>query len=114
MLSVFPEILFLSPLAATLIRAALALLFAYTAWYHIERSDIASRVLGVVELIAAGLLLAGAWAQPAALVGAVIVAIWYFQPSSRVVAVSSIGLAFIMCLAVLFTGPGALAFDLPL
>lgn len=114
MLSIFPEILFLSPFAATLIRIALALLFAYAALEHLKRADLSSRTLAVFELVAAGLLLAGAWTQPAALLGAVIAAIWYFQPTSRVVALSSIFLAFIMSLSLVLTGPGAFAFDLPL
>ena len=114
MLSIFPEILFLSPFAPTLIRGAVALLFAYAAWEHCKWSDVASRVLGVFEILAAALLAAGAWTQPAATLASIVAAIWYFQPTSRVYAVSTILLAFVTSLSLILTGPGAIAFDWPL
>ena len=114
MLSIFPEILFLSPFAATLIRTAVSLLFAYSAWEHFKRPDIASRALACFEILAAGLLFGGAWTQPAALLGMMIIAIWYFQPTSRVFALSTIALAFVMSISLVLTGPGAFAFDWPL
>ena len=92
----------------------MGLLFAYCALEHFKRTDLPSRVLAVFELVAAGLLVAGAWTQPAALLAGIIAAIWYFQPTSRVVALSSILLALVMSISLVLTGPGAFAFDLPL
>ena len=114
MLSIFPEILFLAPFAATLLRLALAALFTYAAWKHIERTDTASRVLGGVEILTAFSLFLGLWTQPGALLGTIIVAIWLFQKSARVTTLSTILLALPMCLSLLILGAGALAFDLPL
>ena len=114
MLSVFPDVLFLSPFAATIIRVSLAILFAYAAWRHLERTDIASRTLGGFEILAAGFLAAGAWTQPGALLGVIISAIWYFQPSSRIFVLSTTLLAIVMSFSLILMGPGAFAFDLPL
>ncbi|MBI2612965.1 hypothetical protein HYW59_04145 [Candidatus Kaiserbacteria bacterium] len=114
MLSVFPEILFLSPLAPFLIRVALGVLFASTAWAHIRRTDIASRGLSILEFALAAALLAGAWTQPAALLGSIVAAVWLFQPTSRVYQLSTVLLALVMSLSLIVTGAGAFAFDLPL
>lgn len=114
MLSVFPEILFLSPFAALLIRVALALTFAHAAWRHVESGNIASRTLGILEGVAGVALFVGAWTQPAALLGAIISAVWLFQPTARAFAMSTVVLALVMSLSLILTGPGAFAFDLPL
>lgn len=114
MLSVFPELLFLSPLAPFLIRVALGVLFAFTAWTHVQRQDLASRILSILEFAIAAALITGAWTQPAALLGGIVTAVWFFQPTSRVFARSTVLLALIMSLSLIVTGAGAFAFDLPL
>ena len=114
MLSVFPEILFLSPLAATLLRLALAAVFARAAWVHAQRGDTASRTLAFAEVAVALALLLGAWTQPAALAGAIIAAVWIFQRAARATPFSSALLALAISLSLVLTGPGAFAFDLPL
>lgn len=114
MLSVFPELLFLSPLAPLVIRLALGLLFFAAAWKHVRREDIASRTLAVLEFTVATALIAGAWTQGASLLASVVAAIWIFQPSSRVHQLSTILLALAMGLSLIVTGPGAFALDLPL
>lgn len=114
MLSVFPELLFLSPLAPLLIRVALGLLFFATAWKHVQRKDIASRTLAVLEFAVAAALSAGAWTQGAALLASIVAAIWIFQPTSRVHQLSTILLALAMGLSLIVTGAGAFALDLPL
>ncbi len=114
MLSVFPEILFLSPLAPFLIRIALGGVFIFAAWAHVQRQDIASRILSILEFVLAIALVAGAWTQPAALLGSIVAAVWLFQPTSRVYQPSTILLALVMALSLVVTGAGAFAFDLPL
>jgi len=113
MLSVFPEILFLSPLAPFLIRLALGGVFVFAAWAHVQHPDIASRVLSILEFGIAIPLVVGAWTQPAALLGSIVIAVWLFQPR-RVYHLSTILLALVMALSLIVTGAGALAFDLPL
>lgn len=114
MLSLFPEILFLSPLAPFLIRVALGILFAFAAWAHLKRPDFTSRTFSIVEFVIAAALTAGAWTQPASLLGSIVVAVWFFQPTSRVYTMSTILLALTMALSLIVTGAGAFAFDLPL
>jgi uncharacterized membrane protein YphA (DoxX/SURF4 family) len=114
MLSVFPEMLFLSPFAALIIRVALAGLFAHAAWKHARATGVASRTLALGETTVAIALFFGAWTQPAALLGAVVSAIWLAQKTARPLEISTIILALATSLSLLLTGPGAIAFDLPL
>ena len=114
MLSVFHEILFLAPFAAFLIRIALAILLGYCAWKHLENNNKAGRALGFVEGITATALALGAWTQPAAIAGMFIIGAWFALPRLRAVALGTAFLAFVMCLSLLLTGAGLLAFDLPL
>lgn len=114
MLSVFPEILFLSPLAPFLLRIALGILLGFAGFRHMRRLDIVSRILAAVEFAAAAALVLGTWTQPAALTASIVAAIWLFQPSSRVHSLSTILLALVIALSLIVTGAGAFAFDLPL
>ena len=114
MLSVFPDALSFGFLAPTLIRIALALIFGYAAWQHCKAPGVALRTLSAGESVATLGLFLGLWTQPAALLGAIISAIWFFQPSTRMHALSSILLAFVLCFCLILTGAGAFAFDLPL
>lgn len=114
MLSVFPDLLFLAPLSALLIRFALGLVFAYAAWKHFSHAENFSRVLSVVEFLSAVSLVLGVRTQIGALVGAFIIAVWLARAPSRPVALGTALLALVMCLSLLVTGSGAFAFDLPL
>ena len=114
MLSVFPEILFLAPFAALIIRVALAGVFAGAAWKHAHQTSVASRSFSIGEVAVAIALFLGAWTQPASLLGAIISVVWLLQKTSRVFELSTILLALAMSLSLLLTGPGAIAFDLPL
>ncbi|MDO8481871.1 MAG: hypothetical protein Q7S75_02205 [bacterium] len=114
MLSVFPSILFLAPLSAFLIRIALALVFAYAAWSHFSRAENSFRVLAVVEFLSVVSIASGAKAQIGALIGAFIIFFWLMRTSMRPVAIGTALLALVMCLSLLVTGSGAIAFDLPL
>jgi len=113
-LSVFPEILFLAPFAAFLIRIALAILLGYCAWKHLTNADKTVRTLGFIEGVVATALALGTWTQPAAIAGMFIIGAWFALPRLRAVALGTAFLAFVMCLSLLLTGAGLLAFDLPL
>ena len=80
MLSVFPELLFLSPFAPLIIRLALGATLLYATWAHLNSEDNNARRLSVPEGLAAILLVAGAWTQPAAILAALILAIHLFLP----------------------------------
>lgn len=114
MLSLFPQILFLAPFSALLIRVALAVVFAYSAWNLLRQNDTLSRGVGILEIVIAGLLIAGAWTQVAALAGLIFVGIHLVAPRLRTVALGTALLSFVLCLSLLVTGAGAFAFDLPL
>jgi hypothetical protein len=114
MLSIFPEILFLAPVSAFLMRVALGVLFAYTAWHHISRTDILVRILGIIEIGIAATLITGSWTQAGSLVGAAVIALWLFVPKLHRWPMSTLLLALVMCASLLVTGAGSFAFDLPL
>ena len=132
MLSLFPQILFLAPLSATILRIAAALVFAYVAWRQIaQRETIAQTRSPVVGsgmwivwfstlsegVVALGLFL-GLFTQLCALVG-FIIALKYIVWGRRYPAefpltrTASLLLAAVT-LSLVFTGAGAFAFDLPL
>lgn len=113
-LSVFPDLLFLAPFSALLVRVALAILFAHWAWKHVRETDIVLRAMGVIEGALAVALFVGAWTQPAALISFVLISSWFFTPRFRSAPMSTALLALVMCATLLITGAGPLAFDLPL
>lgn len=132
MLSLFPQILFLAPFAATLLRITAGLVFLYLAYFHIGNRRAAAHELSaliggasviiyiyaLIELALAAALLLGAYTQLAALVGFVISikvllirkSLRELKPFSQV----SYALLAVICLSVVVTGAGIFAFDLPL
>ena len=114
MLSIFPEILFLSPFAALFLRVAAGAVFGYAASRHIAQGDLLSRGVGGIEIICAVLLFAGLYTQPAAILGIALFLVHASIPRLRVVPVSAGFLLLTICISLLLTGPGAFAFDLPL
>jgi hypothetical protein len=114
MLSVFPDVLFLAPFAAFFLRIAAAVLFGYAGWHHLKNTSIPLRVLGFGEIVVAVSLFFGAWTQVGALLGAIIAAIWLFQPSTRTLALGTSALLLVISFTLILTGPGPFAFDLPL
>ena len=114
MLSIFPELLFLAPFSALLIRVALALVFGYCAWRHIANADNSVRAFGAAEGAMAVTLFLGAWTQPAAIVSMFIIGSWFALPRLRAVALGPALLSFMLGLSLVIMGAGPLAFDLPL
>lgn len=132
MLTLFPEILFLSPAATALLRIAAALTFAYVVWTQLKRREELSRVrfplVGkgewiiwfsvIVEGAIAIALFAGIYTQLAALLGAVTAAkYWYwhkYTPAFAPLARGTSLLLLAITLSLVVTGAGAFAFDLPL
>ena len=133
MLSTFPELLFLSPFAALLLRMAAGLVYGYLALYHFDkRRAVAHEVSHIVGGLASGgvilaigietliavALIAGSWTQIAALIGFIgALKMLFFKrtlphlaPLSRL----SYGLLAVICLSLLVMGAGPFAFDLPL
>jgi len=114
MLSLFPELLFLSPFAALALRIALAGMFAYAAWHRLHRSDMTLKAFGVADGLIAILLLVGAWTQLAAIAAAVCATTWLVRREWNPYPKSTTILILIIAVCMLVTGPGPFAFDLPL
>lgn len=132
MLSLFPQILFLSPFSATLLRVSAGIVILLVAWIHMSRREELSRIdffvvgrgawipvfAALLEFAIAIALIAGIYAQLAALFGALAALkslIWKsrfggFFPLPQ----STSALLFAICLSLVFTGAGVFAFDLPL
>lgn len=114
MLSIFPELLFLAPFAAFLMRVALGGVFTYAAMRHLQSSDGTLRSFAVFEAALATALLAGAWTQPAAILSMLLIGTWFAFPKLRTTAPGTATLSLLIALSLLLTGAGPLAFDLPL
>lgn len=114
MLSIFPELLFLSTFSALALRLSLVAILGLTAWQHVSRRELLVRGWALLEIAAAAALLAGAWTQPVALIAAVWLFASLFVKEMRLFQKSTIALAIVMALSLVVTGPGAFAFDLPL
>lgn len=132
MLSLFPELLFLSPLAPTLLRLASGTIFLLLAWEHFERREELGRerymvvgsgtwiplVTAAIELCIALALFFGAYTQAVAILGTLAALkqfVWGERyPRFFTLSRTSSALLFVMTLSLLFTGAGAFAFDLPL
>lgn len=114
MLSLFPQILFLTPLAPFLIRLALAILVAFAAWRHLSSSDPLQKALSIFEIALAAALLSGAGTQAAAIVGLIYMTLGLVIPRIRAYPISTMLLSLVMLATLVVTGAGAFAFDLPL
>ncbi|MEK7155894.1 MAG: hypothetical protein AAB734_03375 [Patescibacteria group bacterium] len=114
MLSLFPELLFLSPLAAFLIRLALTGVFAYSAWTRMKRPETLMKVFGAIDCLVAVAFLIGFSTQLAALVGIACTIAWLIKADWNPYPKSTAALALVMCLCLLVLGAGPFAFDLPL
>jgi uncharacterized membrane protein YphA (DoxX/SURF4 family) len=133
MLSLFPGLLFLAPLATALVRASAGLMFAFMALRmsltreHISQAKVALIghipewlvwIAAAVTFITGMLLIVGLWTQGAAIVG-MLIAIKHglgVRKYRNILPLSGSAyfLLFVICLSLLFSGAGAFAFDLPL
>lgn len=114
MLSVFPELLFLSTFAPLAMRIALVAVLALTAWQQTSRPGLLAKGSAFIQVVAAAALIAGAWTQPTALAVAIWLAASVFVRDMRTFPRSTVALAVVMALSLVVTGPGAFSFDLPL
>lgn len=114
MLSLFPELLFLSPFAAFLIRLSLTAIFGYSAYVRIPHASTLLKAFGVIDGLIALALLVGFYTQLAALIGAVCTVAWLAKNEWNPYPKTTTALALVMCLCLLVLGAGPFAFDLPL
>jgi len=116
MLSMFPELLFLAPLSALVIRASVAALFALSAYMRVRgEASTFIYIMAALETLAALSLAIGYKSQLVAFLGVLLIGVWIFMGRPvRQYPLSTALLAAVMSLSLLVTGPGAFAFDLPL
>lgn len=114
MLSIFPEILFLAPFSALVLRAVLAVILTLAAWQHVRTHLLAKRLLGIIEAGTALALALGVVTQGAAVIATGLIIAQIAVPRARTFPQSTLWLALAISLSILVTGAGALAFDLPL
>jgi len=115
MLNVFPELLFLAPLAALLIRAATASLFVLAGIAHWKYSDSTiGKTLSVIEVAIAIALAVGFYTQVAAIVAIFVIIAWLFMKDVRPLPMSTMLLLLVTSFSLILTGSGPISFDLPL
>lgn len=116
MLSMFPEIMFLSPFAALFIRIALALVIFYDGWSLFSKSGNTTRIAALCAFTAGALLFVGAWTQLIAIALVVTLLAEVLIPSWKqsTLPSSTLALMIVMALTLVVTGAGPIAFDLPL
>jgi hypothetical protein len=118
MLNPLPELLTLKFFAPALLRAAAALAFFYIAYRHYRAAATSTLewLMLVFWALAALMLLAGYYTQIAALaaLAGLVAQVWLGGRSQQPLPRSAMFLLIVICLSLLITGAGALAFDLPL
>ena len=132
MLNPFPDLLVLSFFAPALIRAGAGVMFLYIAYAHAKRRDeiekISFPLIGASRRVVAlscalhvfvgGMLIFGYHTQVAAILGLIVFAksliIKNRYPALVPLERPALFLLIVMCLSLLLTGAGALAYDLPL
>ncbi|MEK7463722.1 MAG: hypothetical protein AAB610_01210 [Patescibacteria group bacterium] len=119
MLSIFPSLLAFEGFAPLLLRLTVGAVFALWAYGKLKKRTNSQDIgLGVIEaLIALGLVL-GTLTQIAALVAAIVLGIRLVQKIQQKAfltdGINYYLILFIISITLLLTGPGFLAFDLPL
>lgn len=133
MLSIFPQLLFLTPLAIALLRITAGVFAIVIAWQCAEKRHLMAQVrlplIGrapewviwvacMAYAIIGGLLVVGAWTQVAALLATLaalkLAIISRILPQFSALHTTTYILLSIVSLALVFMGAGALALDLPL
>jgi uncharacterized membrane protein YphA (DoxX/SURF4 family) len=133
MLSLFPNILFLAPLAITVLRVVLGIYVFFVVKDVLAKRGAISHarlplvghapewmIVGSLSIFAGigGLLIVGAWTQAAALIAAAgflkLAVFSRIYPSFTSYPQSLYLLLCVVALTLVFTGAGALAIDLPL
>lgn len=133
MLSLFPGLLYLAPLATALLRIAAGFALLYTSYEFVRTREVIAHtkvmivghipewltLLGALIIFVSGaLLVIGLYTQAVAIVG-MILALKHMVFARRYPQIMPLSsgagaLLFIICLSLLFSGAGAFAFDLPL
>ncbi len=114
MFATWPELLFLAPFAALFVRLALATIFTLTAWRRFRSRVRVLQVFALIDIIIALAFFFGARTQLVAVFALVCLFAWLIKKEWRPLPRSTVALALVMAFTLIITGPGPLAYDLPL
>ncbi len=119
MLSIFPTLLMLDGFAPLLLRLTLGIVFMLWARDKVrQKSSLKNKQIGVIEIIIGILLIIGYITQIAALAAVILLGIRLIQKIKDKAfftdGVNYYFILFMIALSLLLTGPGFIAFDLPL
>lgn len=119
MLSIFPNLLSYQMFAPLLIRLTLGIILIYWAYKTLQsHPDTNKKIVSLIEGVAGLLLIIGLWTQVAALIIAIdlLVRLYkkYQTKSLFSDGINYYFILFVLAIALLFTGAGFVAFDLPL
>ena len=114
MLNPFPDLLMYSFFAPTVLRVAVAVFLFYTAYAMFQQK--ANRAHRVGHIIFGLMLLLGLYTQIAALIGALgaLAGIIFVHKIPHGMPRSMLVVLLAVCISLLMTGAGAMAFDIPL
>lgn len=121
MLSLFPSLFAYGLFAPLLIRLVLGIILAHWGYRVLrshQKSSTSTTLLAIVDVVAGILLIIGLFTQFATLVAAIVLAVKLVNKArSKALFTDGVNyyfILFVMAVSLLFTGPGFLAFDLPL
>jgi putative oxidoreductase len=122
MLSIFPSLLAFEGFSPLIIRLVLGITLAWFGYQKIKgrghSSGSNSLIYGVIEVIVSIFLIIGLFTQVAALINALILVIKLgFKVNQKAFLTDGVNyyiLLLAMAISLVFTGPGFIAFDLPL
>jgi uncharacterized membrane protein YphA (DoxX/SURF4 family) len=122
MLSIFPSLLSFEGFAPLIIRIVVGITLAWFGYQKIKGRGTSSgsntTIYGVIEIIVSIFLIIGLFTQVAAMINALILIIKLgFKINQKAFLTNGINyylLLLAMAISLIFTGPGFLAFDLPL
>ena len=114
-LTTFPELLTFGLIAPLLLRLAVGILRLFAG---LERYKKEYRYLSILYVISSVMLIVGLYTQIACVIALLLVAFdYYTEKKAKTLSREKIALTILMkviLISLLFTGPGFLAFDLPL
>jgi uncharacterized membrane protein YphA (DoxX/SURF4 family) len=112
--SLFPQILFLAPFSALMMRMAIGFIIGSAGWSRISAARTPLyRILALLEILVAIAVVLGVYTQASALVAAAILCAWLARPRISSYPSSTIALALIMAVSLIITGPGPFGIDFP-
>jgi uncharacterized membrane protein YphA (DoxX/SURF4 family) len=120
MASVFPELFNYSQLAPFILRVALALILAQTAFLsEVKSPDKKEKIIGIIKILSAIFILIGMLTQIAAMIIAILALFRAVDAKIKKIVIAPErklldSLIFVISISLILSGPGLFSIDLPL